>query len=252
VGDDPLGREIIERLKALGVAVDAIELDSAAPTGTVTVTVAADGQPQFHIHENVAWDNLRGDAAGRLAASRADAICFGSLAQRSAPSRSTIRSLVALAPAAAWRIFDVNLRQHYYSSDVIAESLALSNALKVNDTELPRLAEMLGLPGDARSQIGTLAGRYNLRLVAYTRGERGSLLHAAGQWSDHPGLKTAVVDTVGAGDSFTAAMTLGLLAGWDLDRINEQANRVAAFVCSRAGATPALPDELRESFRLRE
>ena len=248
VGDDALGREIVQRLEILGVPGDCVEVDAIAPTGTVTVELAPDGQPRYTIHENVAWDRLRGETAGRLAASTADAICFGSLAQRNEPARSTIQAMVALAPSAAWRVFDINLRQHYYSREVIVKSLELANALKVNDAELPVLAEMFGLSGDAPGKIAALAARFDLRLVAYTRGERGSLLFAEGRWSDHPGLKTSVVDTVGAGDSFTAAMTLGLLAGWDLDKINDQANRVAAYVCSRAGATPALPAELRELF----
>jgi fructokinase len=248
VGNDALGREIIERLEMLGVPGDCIEVDSSAPTGTVSVAVAADGQPQFHIHEKVAWDALAGEAVGRMAVAMADVVCFGSLAQRSEPSRATIRSLVAAARPAAWRIFDVNLRQHYFSRGLIEDSLALANGLKVNDSELPRLAEMLRLKGDVRSQIAELAARYRLRLVAFTRGANGSLLHSDGRWSDHPGFQTTVVDTVGAGDSFTAAMMLGMLFGWSLDRINEQANRVAAYVCSCAGATPPLPPQLRDAF----
>jgi len=248
VGRDELGRELLDRLETLGLPRDAIELDPTAPTGTVTVQVGADGQPQYVIHENVAWDALRGEAPARRAVAEADAVCFGSLAQRSEPSRSTIRSLVASTPPTALRIFDVNLRQHYFSRDVIDDSLRLANVLKVNDTELPRLAELFQLTGNPRDQIAALATRYSLRLVAYTRGAAGSLLYADGQWSDHPGVSTQVVDTVGAGDSFTAAMTLGLLAGWGLDHVNEQANRVAAYVCSCAGGTPPLPAELRAAF----
>ena len=249
VGHDALGRELLQRLDALGVPTGCIEVDPALPTGTVAVEVAADGQPVFQICENVAWDAIRGEAAGRLAVSVADAVCFGTLAQRSEPSRSTLRSLVSAAPPSALRILDVNLRQHYFSEPIIRESLALANVLKVNDTELPRLAEMLGLSGDERSQIAQLAGRHNLRGVAYTRGQRGSLLFFEGRWSDHPGVPTKVVDTVGAGDAFTAAMALGLLVGGDLDKVNQQANEVAAYVCSCAGATPALPETLRAAFQ---
>jgi fructokinase len=245
VGHDPLGRELLQRLDALGVPTGCIEVDPARPTGTVAVEVAADGQPVFHICENVAWDAIRGEAAGRLAVAGADAVCFGTLAQRSEPSRSTLRSLVSAAPPSALRILDVNLRQHYFSEQVIRESLALANVLKVNDAELPRLAGMLSLSGDDRSQMAQLASRLNLRGVAYTRGQRGSLLFFGGRWSDHPGVPTRVVDTVGAGDAFTAAMALGLLAGWELERLNQQANDVAAYVCSCAGATPAMPESLR-------
>ena len=248
VGKDDLGRETLDRLSKLGVPTECVEVDEKLPTGTVGVTVTADGQPQYQIHENVAWDAIRGDSAGRSGVAVADAVCFGSLAQRSEPSRTTIQSLVAAALASTLRIFDINLRQHYYSRDVIEKSLALANVLKVNDAELPRLAQIFGLSGGERTQIQQLAERNGLRAVACTRGGNGSLLFAEGRWSDHPGVPTTVVDTVGAGDSFTAALTLGLLAGWDLDRINDHANRVAAFVCSCAGATPELPAPLRHAF----
>lgn len=248
VGNDQLGREALERLTRLGVRTDCIEADPVLPTGTVTVEVAADGQPQFTIHENVAWDAMTGESAGRFAVAAADAVCFGTLAQRSEPSRSTILSLVAAARPDALRILDVNLRQHYFSSCLLNESLAFANVLKLNDAELPQLAAMFGLTGDERSQIRQLAERNLLRVVACTRGGRGSLLYSEGRWSDQPGLPSNVVDTVGAGDSFTAAMTIGLFAGWDIDRINENANRVAAHVCSCAGATPPLPEDLRAVF----
>lgn len=248
VGHDDLGREAASQLARLGIPTDGLEVDDALPTGTVSVEVTADGQPHYQIHENVAWDALRGEAAGRRAVAAADAVCFGTLAQRREPSRSTIISLVAAAPPSAWRILDVNLRQHYFSERLINESLAFANVLKLNDTELPHLAKVFDLSGDERSQIHQLAERQFLRVVAYTRGGRGSLLYSEGRWSDHPGIPAKVVDTVGAGDSFTAAMTLGLLAGWDLDRINENANRVAAHVCSCAGATPPLPENLRAYF----
>ena len=248
LGQDDLGRDALRQLANLGVLTDGVEVDAELPTGTVSVEVAADGQPHYQIHEHVAWDAVRGEAAGRVAVAAADAICFGSLAQRSGVSRTTIRSLAAAAPPRALRIFDVNLRQSYFSSELIQESLELANILKVNDAELPRLAGIFGLSGDERSQIGQLASRFKLRGMALTRGGNGSLLFSEGRWSEHPGVQTAVVDTVGAGDSFTAAMTLGLLAGWELDRVNENANRVAAYVCSCAGATPKLPEQLRALY----
>lgn len=243
VGEDDLGREALERLAALHLPTECLEIDSNLPTGTVDVTVGADGQPQFTIHAPAAWDALSGDAAGRRAVGAADAVCFGTLAQRSEHSQSTIRSLVAAAPPHALRILDVNLRQHYYSRELIEASLALANVLKVNDAELPRLAEMFHWSGDARSHIAQLTERHDLRCVAYTRGADGSLLFADGRWSEHPGIPIRVVDTVGAGDAFTAALTLGLLAGRDLDEINRQANELAARVASCAGATPVLPDQ---------
>ncbi|HUR45088.1 MAG TPA: carbohydrate kinase [Candidatus Saccharimonadales bacterium] len=249
VGNDDLGREIIARLQNLGVPTNCIETDSAAPTGTVSVDLGANGEPRYTIHENVAWDFLSADANAKVAVSAANAVCFGSLAQRSEPSRTSIRELVRRASPAALRIFDINLRQHYFSRQVIEESLTLANVLKVNETELPKLSEMFSLSGDHCSQIQALAERFDLGLVAFTRGGEGSALYRNGEWSEHSGIRAEVVDTIGAGDSFTAAMAIGLLAGWELGEVNARANQVAAFVCSAAGATPPLPAQLRELFQ---
>jgi len=248
VGRDELGRELLGRLEKLGLSTECVEVDESAPTGTVAVTVDGAGQPHFVIHEGVAWDRIAGESAGRAAVKRADAVCFGTLAQRLEPARTAVRELVKAAPAGAWRILDINLRQNYYSKTVIEESLALASALKLNDAEMPVLAEMFGLQGSERAQITALAERHGLRVVAVTRGARGSLLWQDGRWSDHPGVPAKVADTVGAGDSFTAAMALGLLAGWDLDEISHRANQVAAYVASCAGATPELPLALRQPF----
>jgi fructokinase len=248
VGDDPLGREILERLLALGLSTDLVGVDPAAPTGTVTVELRQGGQPRFTIHEDVAWDRLSVTAAALDASTHAEAVCFGTLAQRSEASRQAIRALVAATPPVALRILDVNLRQAFYTREVVAASLDLASALKVNDEELPVLAGLLGLPGGTDEQVEEVARRFALRLVALTRGPRGSRLYADGRWSDHPGLPATVVDTVGAGDAFTAALALGFLAGWGLDALNQAANELAAFVCSQPGATPPLPDHLRRRF----
>lgn len=249
VGDDQKGRDIIERLQRLRVPTDCIELDPQAPTGTVSVEISHDGQPRFIIHENVAWDRIVGGQNARRAIAEAHAICFGTLAQRQQISRAAIQSLLRLAPSRSLRIFDVNLRQHFYSTEVIDQSLRVANVLKVNDAELPILAKLLQLTGDARAQIPELAHRYHLQTVACTRGDHGSLLFSNGCWSEHPGISTKVVDTVGAGDSFTASMALGLLAGWDLDDINHRANQVASYVASCAGATPKIPPGLQGMFQ---
>jgi fructokinase len=168
-------------------------------------------------------------------------VCFGSLAQRAEAARHAVRNLVAATRSAALRIFDVNLRPPFIDREVIEGSLALANVLKLNDQELPVLAAMFGLTGGVREQLEIVARRHGLLLVALTRGPCGSLLLADGHWSDHPGLPTEVVDTVGAGDAFTAAMTLAFLAGLPLDEVNRRANAVAAYVCSQPGATPTLP-----------
>lgn len=248
VGADAAGRELVARLAGLGLGTAGIEVDPVAPTGTVTVRCDAAGQPAYVIHENVAWDHFAGEAAGRRAAAAADAICFGTLAQRGAVARASIRALVALARPGALRILDVNLRQHYHSRELIAGSLALANVLKLNETELPLLAELFALSGDEPAVVAALADRFALRAVAYTRGERGSVLFADGVLVEPPGLPVRVADTVGAGDSFTAAFALGLLAGWPLATIGARATAVAAYVCSQPGATPPLPAELRAPF----
>lgn len=249
VGDDELGRQLLQRLDGAGISAESIQIDPTAPTGTVTVIVDEQGQPRFTIHENVAWDRLETTQEGIRAVAESDAVCFGTLAQRSERSRSAIRSFVSAARSGCLRILDVNLRQHYYSPELLSASLELANVLKVNDTELPVMGEILGLEADPSSTMLHLADRFALRVIALTRGAHGSLLLRDGRWSDHPGIPTTVVDTVGAGDAFTAAMAIGLLSGWDLDTINERSNAVASAVAAQAGATPILPREIRNLFK---
>jgi fructokinase len=248
VGDDALGEEVRERFRRVGLPTETVAIEAGVPTGTVSVAIWADGQPGYTIREDVAWDRLAADGPALEAAQAADAVCFGSLAQRSEPARRAVRTLVAATRPEALRIFDVNLRPPFASRGLIEGSLALANALKLNDQELPVLAKLFGLPGGVKEQMAALAGRYRLAMVALTRGAGGSLLLADGQWSDHPGLPIAVCDTIGGGDAFTAALTVGRLAGWPLEEINRRANQVAAFVCSRPGATPALPASIRRWF----
>jgi fructokinase len=245
IGDDDLGRQVLERFRLLGLPTETVQIDPAWPTGTVAVTLADDGQPRFTIHEHVAWDRIAADETALAEARSADAVCFGSLAQRNEPSRRAIRALVSAARPGALRVFDVNLRPPFVDRDVIADSLELADVLKLNDQELPELAAMFGLPPGVREAIEELASRFGLSVVALTRGAGGSLLKADGRWSDHPGKPAEVCDTIGAGDAFTAALTVGLLAGRPLEEINRHANEVAAFVCSRPGGTPALPEALR-------
>jgi fructokinase len=249
VGSDSQGHELRARLQALGVNTEAIQIDPDAPTGTVTVTVEH-GEPHYVIHENVAWDRLAVTNEALAAVEIADALCFGTLAQRRPSARQALRRLVAFAPPDALRILDVNLRQAYYSAEVLVESLQLANALKLNERELPRLAELLDWRGTNEQLLRQLVRDYDLRVLAYTRGSKGSWLYANGDWSDHPGVPITVRDTVGAGDAFTAALALGVLGEWPVDTINDRANTVAAFVASSAGATPPLPPALRALFNV--
>jgi len=248
VGDDSLGRELIEQARRRGLAVDAISVDPAAPTGTVGIELEANGHHHFTIHENVAWDRLIADAPAQAIAAHADAVCFGSLGQRCATSRAAIQALVRATPATALRVLDINLRQGFFSEPVLRQSLTLANVLKLNTDELSTLSIMLELRGEPVERLGQLADRFDLRLVALTRGVHGSLLYSRGESAEHPGLPVTLRDSIGAGDAFCAAMTLGLLADWDLDEINRCANEVAAEVCSHHGAFAPLPTALRNRF----
>ena len=248
VGDDTLGHELLAQLTALGVSTECVQLDASMPTGTVAVELDADGQPCYDIRANVAWDHMQADAASMHAAASADALCFGTLAQRDPVSRVAIRKLVGTSPSDALRVLDVNLRQDYFSRVLIEESLQLATVLKVNDVELPKLAMMFDLRGDVRAQLEQIAERWQLNAVALTRGDKGSVLLTAHEYSEHPGVHVDVRDTIGAGDAFTAAMTIGLLSGWALDDVNVHANQVAAYVASCSGGTPPLPDAIRQAF----
>jgi len=249
VGDDKLGKEIIAALQRINLRTDCLQVDPEKPTGTVDVTLAPDGQPQFMIHEAVAWDELAIEEQSQRIIEKADAVCFGTLAQRSPRSRQTIQQLVVSSPSRALRILDINLRQQYHSPELIEKSLSVANVLKINDAELPQLAKWFSIAGSEQTIMEKLARQFELQTVALTRGNRGSLLYSRGKWSEHPGASAKVVDTVGAGDSFTAAVAIGLLRNWDLDVINERANGLAAFVCSQPGATPALPKAITAPFR---
>lgn len=249
VGHDAAGQEIIDRFQARGLPTETIGIDATAPTGTVSVEVDAAGLPQYTIHENVAWDRIGADPAALRAVHHADAVCFGSLAQRTKHVAATVATLLAATRPNALRIFDINLRPPFISPQVINSSLTAANVLKLNEQELPILAELFQLSGNAAQQLAALAERFSLRLVALTRGGEGSMLFAGGHLVEQPGSSITVRDTVGAGDSFTAAVALGFLHDWPLEKISHHANAVAAYVCSQSGATPPLPEALLEPFR---
>jgi fructokinase len=245
VGDDPLGRQAVEELRQHGVHTDHVARSPNRPTGTVQVDLDSSGKPAFTIRQNVAWDQLAwSDELNHLAA-RADAVCFGTLGQRNERSRDTIQRFVAATPPATYRILDVNLRPPFYDQPVIEQSLAAANVVKLSDDELPILASMLGIDPDEGPGLAELRDRYHLRLAALTRGDRGARLVDPDRTSDVQGVPTDVKDTVGAGDAYSAVLTLGLLNKEPLEEINRRACQLAAFVCSQAGATPQLPDSWR-------
>lgn len=244
VGNDELGREILDRLDALGLNRQFVAVDEAHPTGTVSVELDGAGKPRYVIHENVAWDSIPAMPGLMELAQKADAVCFGSLAQRAAGSRKTIRDFLGATQEGCLRILDINLRQRFYDAKTVIRSLELANVLKLNDEELPVLTRLLKISGGEDDVMDALRDRYDLRVIALTKGAHGSVLIGPDGRSVHAGVAAKVVDTVGAGDAFTAALAVGLLRGLDLDDINDHANHVAAYVCSRPGATPEMPARL--------
>jgi len=243
VGHDALGDEIQQRLGTLGLESSYLQLDSARPTGTVRVRVDQDGQPRFEITDMVAWDFLEWTPAWESLAQQADAICFGSLAQRSPASRETIHKFLGAARPGTARIFDVNLRQAFYSAKALSESLKFADIAKLNAEELPHVVELLGIPHHGEQPSAErLRFAYGLKLVCVTRGARGSFLVSEFERHEHPGFRVQVADTVGAGDAFTAALVHHFLRGAGLATMNEAANRIGAWVASCVGATPSSDD----------
>ena len=245
VGCDELGERGIAALESHGIDCRHMQRDPRHPTGTVTVSLGPAGDASYVFASDTAWDHLGWEPSlGELAA-RANAVCFGTLGQRAEESRRTIRRFLEAAGQAV-RVFDVNLRQAFYSPELIRESLALANVLKLNDDELPVVAAACGVSADDPvAAVRELAERHGLRLAALTRGAAGSLLVADGVVSTRPAEARTIVDTVGAGDAFTAAVVMGLLGGRPLDAMHDHAARLAAFVCGHRGATPRIPAELR-------
>lgn len=238
VGRDADGDRIIQQLKSVGVAVDQIQIDETHSTGAVTVTLKND-QPEYEIAEISAWDFLEMTASWRELAESCDAVCFGTLGQRNRVARQTIKEFAGSTRRACLRVFDVNLRQHFFSNEILQESLRLASIVKLNHEELPLVSQMLNIAGSNELElIERLKESFGLRAVCLTRGSRGSLLMAENQAATHIGIKIEVADTVGAGDAFTAAMTHGFLRDWELDKISDFANQIGAFVASQTGAMP--------------
>ncbi len=244
VGSDDLGGTARQRLESLRLATSYVQSDSIHPTGTVKVEVDPSGQPTFQIAQPVAWDFFEWSPEWRSLAESADAVCFGSLAQRSPESRQTIRSFLTAVRPGTTRVFDVNLRQSFYSAQVLEESARLADIIKVNHDELPVVAKLLGLPFiyDEMRAAQWLRAQYRSKLVCITRGAKGSLVVGEEESSEHPGYRVHVADTVGAGDAFTAALVYHYLRRASVSTLNEAANRMGAWVASETGATPA-PDE---------
>ena len=249
VGNDKLGNEILDILNTLGLSSHYIQIDECHPTGTVEVQLDNNGIPSYIIHENVAWDYIKVNEKCLELMKNADAVCFGSLSQRSETSREAILKLLNNTNNNCIKIFDINLRQNFYNREIIINSLAHANVLKLNELELSIVSDLLGVNGGEESEkLRKLQKKYSLRLIALTKGDCGSILFNGERISKHPGFKVEVLDTVGAGDAFTAAVTVGLIKKWDLDTINDFANKLGGYVCTQQGATPKIPEWLKASL----
>lgn len=249
VGNDDLGRHARQRLAEHGVGTTHLTT-SDQPTGQVLVTLDADGKASYRFIENPAWDHVTLTPGLLEAARTTDVVCFGTLGQWATTSRDTIRSAVQSVSSNGLRILDINLRTPFWTREVVLESLALANVVKLNDEELPIVGELLGVTGSPDEVLRAIVTRHSPRLIALTRGANGSvLLTANGERSESPGVRIEVVDTVGAGDAFTAALALGLIHGLPLGEMHRWATDVAAFVCTQPGGTPTMPDHLRLTAR---
>lgn len=246
IGDDTLGHEIVENFdkKKLHYHLPVV----AYPTGTVQVTLDDKGVPQYDICENVAWDNIPFTPELEAIAHETKAVCFGSLAQRHHVSRSTIHRFIEAMPKTddSLRVFDINLRQSFYSKEVIEESLRLCNVLKINDEELVIVQHLFGYYDlSAEATCRRMLNDFDLRMLILTCGVDGNYVFSHEETSFLPTPKVTVADTVGAGDSFTGAFVAQILLGKTLRQAHETAVRVSAFVCTQSGAMPTLPTEIK-------
>lgn len=247
VGDDDLGREIIENFTAKGLKQ--LIADVPYPTGTVQVEIDQSGVPQYEIKENVAWDNIPYTERLESLAERTTAVCFGSLAQRNVVSRNTINRFLDVVSRNEENliVFDVNLRQGFYNKEILCNSMKRCNILKINDEELVTVSRMFGYPGiDLQDKCWILLGKYNLKMLILTCGINGSYAFTPGNVSFQPTPKVEVADTVGAGDSFTAAFISSVLKGKSVSEAHSLAVRTSAFVCTEKGAMPTLPTQFTE------
>jgi fructokinase len=245
VGDDELGRGALTALQRHDVDTRYVACSRDHATGTVRVDLDDAGRPRFEITADVAWDHICWSDELDALARRADAVCFGTLAQRSETSRDTIQRFLTSTGSSCLWILDVNLRRLYFDDRVVHDSLRLADVVKLNDEELPVVTAMAGLAGSGRHLMEGLRERFRLRLVAVTRGAQGARILGDEGIIECAATPVVVNDAVGAGDMFTAAMALGWLQGRDLGEVCWHACRIAAFVCTQACGTPELPDELK-------
>lgn len=245
LGEDKLTEETIQQLeeKNLQYCMPRVPY----PTGTVQVTLDNEGIPTYDIKENVAWDNIPFNDDVKAIAENARAVCWGSLAQRNVVSRESIYKFLDATPKDCMKIFDINLRQNFYTKEVICESMKRCNILKINDEELVLIGRMFGYPGlDIENKCWLILGKYDLDMLVLTCGTNGSYVFTPGSMSYQPTPKVEVADTVGAGDSFTGTFCASILAGKPVTEAHKLAVSVSAYVCTQNGAMPILPEEVKE------
>lgn len=243
LGNDALGDRTVEELdkKHLRHIMPRIDF----PTGTVQVELDEEGVPTYDIKRDVAWDNIPFTAEMEDLAKRCSCVCFGSLAQRNSVSHDTIHRFLHSTPKDCLKIFDINLRQNFYTKEIIQESLNACDILKINDEELVTIGRLFGYPGlDMENKCYLILGKYNLRMLVLTCGTNGSYVFARGMKSYQPTPKVEVADTVGAGDSFTGSFAAAILAGMPVEEAHKLAVEVSAYVCTQPGAMPQLPERL--------
>lgn len=242
IGRDQLGEDIRESLEKAGIPGQFLQSDDSQPTGTVRVQVDSAGQPKFEITQPAAWDYFDWTADWQALAKSSDAVCFGSLAQRSEKSRTTILNFLDATPRNAIIMFDVNLRQEFFSAEIICQSLCRANAMKLNHEEMPRVIKLLAMgESDDILFCRSVMERFDLKLICITRGAGGSLLCDRREVHEHAGYRVKVKNTVGAGDAFTAGLVHQYLRQRTLAEMNDTANRMGAWVASHAGAMPESP-----------
>lgn len=243
IGQDDLGRQAMEILNQSGINTSCV-LEQENLTGQVFVKLDAEGCASYEFASNTAWDNLVWSDELEQLANRTDAVCFGTLGQRSEPSCKVIQQFISKTPQSSLRICDINLRAPFYNDSIIQESIELANVLKLNDEELPIVAKVCGFSGTTLQLLEQLTQRYSLRMVAFTCGAEGAVLFCDNNIYEEPSVKTNIADTVGAGDAFTATLALGMLENQPPKTIIQNACQVAGFVCSQSGAAPEIPSDL--------
>ncbi|MFN9628358.1 MAG: PfkB family carbohydrate kinase [Planctomycetota bacterium] len=245
VGKDELGTKALKWLDDHALSRNWVDVDPDHPTGSVNISLDANGMPQYHFASYVAWDFLNLNPPWQQLADCCDAVCFGTLAQRSPKSSRAIMDFLDRTAPEALRVFDVNLRQEFYSAKVIAESMQRASVVKLNHEELPIVSSLLGLDlGSELEQCQKLIDRYGLIALALTRGDQGSAVYLRGQWDRQPALDIQAIDTVGAGDAFSAVLIMGILSGKPLSQIHLKASKIAAYICTQRGAVVPIPERL--------